>query len=99
MLCALFGECSSLGPNIIRAGHQKRFTASCAICFCSGVPFAKAIMASKPWRWWKLSSLQMRTIARAYGPYEVRQSATWFTMAAPSTSQPIAATSAQVKVG
>ena len=56
-------------------------------------------MISKPCRWWKLSSLQMRTIARAYGPYEQRQIGIWFMIAAPSTSQPIAPTSAQVGVG
>ena len=52
-------------------------------------------MASKPCRWWNDSSLHTRVIARAYGPYEHRVSGTWFMIAAPSTSQPIAATSAQ----
>lgn len=32
-LLALFGELSSFGPNIIKAGHQKRLMASCNICF------------------------------------------------------------------
>src|SRR5215217_2305269 len=49
--------------GIIRAGHQKRLKASCAIFFCTGVPLASVIMISKPWRWWKLSSLHTRTIA------------------------------------
>ncbi len=35
----------------------------------------------------------------SYGPYEQRHSGTWFMMAAPSTSQPIAPMSAQVRVG
>ena len=37
--------------------------------------------------------------ARAYGAYEQRQIGTWFMIAAPSTSQPIVPTSAQVSVG
>ena len=63
-----WAECTeslSDGPNIISDGYQKRFSASCAIAFCAGVPAHIFIMMSKPWRWWKLSSLQMRTIARA----------------------------------
>ena len=56
-------------------------------------------MISKPWRWWKLSSLQIRIIARAYGPYEHRHSGIWFMIAAPSTSQPMAPISAQLRVG
>ena len=43
--------------------------------------------------------MQTRTIARAYGPKEQRQSGIWLVIAAPSTSQPIAPTSAQVSVG
>jgi ring-1,2-phenylacetyl-CoA epoxidase subunit PaaA len=35
----------------------------------------------------------------SYGPYEHRDSGTWFMIAAPSTSQPIAIVSAQVSVG
>ena len=54
---------------------------------------------SKPWRWWNDSSLHTRIIARAYGPYEQRHSGTWFMIAAPSTSQPMAPASAQVTVG
>ena len=56
-------------------------------------------MISKPWRLWKFSSLQMRTIARAYGPYDALASIVWFTIAAPSTSQPMAPMSAQLSVG
>ena len=56
-------------------------------------------MMSKPCRWWNDSSLQMRTIARAYGPYEQRHSGIWFMIAAPSTSQPMAPMSAHVSVG
>ena len=48
---------------------------------------------------WNDSSLQMRIIARAYGPYEHRQSGIWFMIAAPSTSQPMTPMSAQVSVG
>ena len=40
------GELSSGGPNIISDGHHQRFSASCAIRFCSGVPLAIAIMIS-----------------------------------------------------
>ena len=36
--CAVFGESSSGGPNIIRAGHQKRLTDSWTIARCSSVP-------------------------------------------------------------
>jgi hypothetical protein len=36
--CAELGESSSGGPNIISDGHHQRFTASCTIAFCSGVP-------------------------------------------------------------
>jgi hypothetical protein len=43
--------------------------------------------------------LQIRIIARAYGPYEVRHSGTWLQIAAPSTSQPITPTSAKFNVG
>jgi hypothetical protein len=31
-------DCVSGGPNIIRHGHHQRFSASCAIAFCSAVP-------------------------------------------------------------
>lgn len=87
------------GPNIISEGHHQRSTASCAIACCSGVPCDRVSSSSYPWRWWKDSSLQIRTIARAYGPYEQRHSGTWLVIAAPSTSQPMAPTSAQVSVG
>ena len=36
--CAVLGESSSGGPNIISAGHQKRSTDSCTIARCSSVP-------------------------------------------------------------
>jgi hypothetical protein len=68
MDCLELGESSSGGPNIISAGAYQRFTASCAICFCAGVPLESSSRISKPWRWWKDSSLQMRTMARPYGP-------------------------------
>src|SRR6478735_9979587 len=97
--CAELGESSSGGPNIISDGHQYRSTASCAIACCAGDPCESVCRISKPCRWWKDSSLQTRTIARAYGPYEQRHNGTWLTIAAPSTSQPIAPTSAQVSVG
>ena len=95
-------ECAdspSGGPNIITVGHHHRSSASWAIAFCAVVPCASASMIENPWRWWKLSSLHTRTIARAYGPYEQRQSGTWLMIAAPSTSQPIAPMSAHVSVG
>ncbi|MNI91884.1 hypothetical protein D3C73_1496060 [compost metagenome] len=64
--CALLGESASDGPNIIRAGHHQRFSESCTIAFCSGVPCRHiCISRSYPWRWWKDSSLQTRTMARA----------------------------------
>ena len=72
--CALCTEFASGGPNIISDGHHQRLSASCAIAFCSGVPWQSLIMMSKPCRWWKLSSLQTRIIAREYGPNEQRQS-------------------------
>ena len=53
------------GPNIISTGCQNLFSDSCAIALCSGEPCASVITISKPWRWWKLSSLQIRIIARA----------------------------------
>ena len=87
------------GPNIMIDGHHQRSSASCAIAFCAGVPVANVSMIWNPCRWWKLSSLQIRIIARAYGPYEQRHSGTWFMIAAPSTSQPMAPTSAHVSVG
>jgi hypothetical protein len=43
--------------------------------------------------------LQIRTIARAYGPYDDRHSGTWLQIAAPSTNQPITPTSAKLSVG
>ena len=97
--CAVCFESASLGPNIMIDGHHQRFSASCAMARCAALPRASVSMISKPWRWWKLSSLQMRTMARAYGPYEQRQIGIWFMIAAPSTSQPIAPMSAQVSVG
>ena len=36
-----WAECTeslSDGPNIISEGYQRRFSASCAIAFCAGVP-------------------------------------------------------------
>ena len=56
-------------------------------------------MMSYPWRAWNDSSLQTRTIARAYGPYEQRHSGIWLMMAEPSTSQPMAPISAHDNVG
>src|SRR5450830_128804 len=96
---ALLTDSASDGPNIIRDGHHQRLRASCAIAFCSGVPLARLIMMSYPWRAWKDSSLQTRIMARAYGPYEQRQRGIWLMMAEPSTSQPIAPMSAQLRVG
>ena len=96
---AVCGDAVSGGPNIISDGHHQRFSASCAIARCAADPRASLSIRSYPWRWWKLSSLQTRIIAREYGPYEQRHSGIWFMIAAPSTSQPIAPTSAQVKVG
>ena len=43
---ALFGELSSLGPNIITDGHHQRLSASCAMAFCSGVPLARVAITS-----------------------------------------------------
>ena len=66
--CAEFGDWSSGGPNIITEGHHQRFTASWTMLFCASVPLVIIVSSdSKPWRWWKLSSRQMRIIARAYG--------------------------------
>ena len=48
--CALFGDWSSGGPNIISDGHHQRLTASCAIACCSGVPFDNVSNRSKPCR-------------------------------------------------
>ena len=48
---AELGDASSVGPNIMSDGQYQRFTASCAICFCSGVPFESSSKISKPWRW------------------------------------------------
>ena len=36
--CAVFGDWSSGGPNIISDGHQNRFVASCTIARCAAVP-------------------------------------------------------------
>ena len=100
-------DCAVLGDSVVRRAEHHHATAttsgstaSCTIAFCASVPCGHhRQQASKPWRWWKLSSRQMRTIARAYGAYEQRQIGTWFMIAAPSTSQPIAPMSAQVSVG
>src|SRR6478609_4571413 len=70
--CAECGESASGGPNIISAGHQNRFTASCAMSCWAGLPCERVCRISKPCRWWKDSSLQMRTMARPYGPYAQR---------------------------
>jgi putative spermidine/putrescine transport system permease protein len=83
----------------IRSTPCTRRSDSCAICFCSVVPWQSEIMRSYPCRIWKASSLQMRVMAREYGPYEQRHSGIWFMIAAPSTSQPMAPTSAQLTVG
>ena len=61
---AELGDSSSGGPNIISDGHHQRSTASCAIAFCAGVPCESVLRISKPWRWWKDSSLQIRIIDR-----------------------------------
>ncbi len=88
------------GPNIrATAGSHQRSTASCAICRCSGVPSHSARIMSYPCRTWKASSWQTRSIARAYGPYEVRHSGAWLITAAPSVSQAMAPVSAQVSAG
>ena len=97
--CAEFGDWSSGGPNIMSAGQYQRFTLSCAISRWASVPRMSVSRISKPCRWWKDSSLQIRTIARPYGPYEARHSGTWLQIAAPSTSQPMAPMSAHVGVG
>ena len=44
--CALLTDSASDGPNIISDGHHQRFSASCAIAFCSGVPLHSDIMMS-----------------------------------------------------
>jgi hypothetical protein len=58
-------DSASGGPNMARLGYHQRSTAFWAIAFCAGVPRDSVSSDSKPWRWWKDSSLQMRTIARA----------------------------------
>ena len=50
MDCAVCFDSASFGPNIMSDGHHQRFSASCAMRFCSGVPRASVIMISKPWR-------------------------------------------------
>lgn len=96
---AELGESSSGGPNIISDGHHQRSTASWTMARWPSVPRIIVSSNSKPWRWWKDSSLHTRTMARAYGPYEQRHSGTWLQIAAPSTNQPITPTSAKVGVG
>jgi hypothetical protein len=66
--CWVLGESPSAGPNIISEGHHQRSTASWTIARCASVPAISVRSSSKPWRWWNDSSLQMRTMARAYGP-------------------------------
>ena len=44
--CAVLGESSSGGPNIISAGHQNRSTDSCTIARCSSVPRIIVISSS-----------------------------------------------------
>ena len=97
--CSVFGDSASGGPNIISDGHHHRSTDSCTIARCASVPRIIVSSSSKPCRWWNDSSLQIRTMARAYGPYELRHSGTWLQIAAPSTSQPMVPTSAYVSVG
>lgn len=46
MSSAELGESLSLGPNIIRACHHQRLSASCTIAFCSGVPAASVAQIS-----------------------------------------------------
>merc|ERR1711991_1215767 len=96
---SVLGLSASLGPNIITLGHHHLFKALWAISFCSTVPLARVSIISYPWRWWKLSSLHILIIARAYGPYEHRQRGIWFIIAAPSTSHPMAPISAHAGVG
>ncbi len=62
--CAVWEESASGGPNIMSAGHQKRSTDSCTIARCASVPRIIVASSSKPWRWWKDSSLHTRIIAR-----------------------------------
>ncbi len=62
--CSVLGESASGGPNIISAGHQNRSTDSCTIARCSSVPRIIVASSSKPCRWWKDSSLQIRIIER-----------------------------------
>ena len=38
MDCALLGDWSSGGPNIMMDGHHQRLTASCTMAFCASVP-------------------------------------------------------------
>ena len=44
--CAVLGDWSSGGPNIISDGHHQRFTDSCTIARCSSVPFIIVISSS-----------------------------------------------------
>jgi len=44
--CSVLGESASGGPNIISAGHQKRFTDSWTISRCSSVPRIIVISSS-----------------------------------------------------
>ena len=66
--CSVLGESLSGGPNIIRAGHQVRLVASWTISRWACVPRIIVISSSYPCRWWNDSSLQIRIMARAYGP-------------------------------
>ena len=44
--CAVFGDSSSGGPNIISDGHHQRSTASCTIARCAAVPRIIVISSS-----------------------------------------------------
>jgi len=58
-------EFASEGPNIISAGHHQRFSASCAMRFCSSLPRARCSNQIVALALMKLSSRHTRTMARA----------------------------------
>jgi hypothetical protein len=65
--CSEWVESPSGGPNIASDGYHQRSTASWAIA-SARVPASERVQDLVALRWWNDSSLQMRIIARAYGP-------------------------------
>lgn len=96
---ALCADSSSGGPNIISDGHHQRSTASWAIACCR-----RRAPAQRQQEFVPLALVEGLLLADAdhragVGAVRAAAEGTWLVMAAPSTSQPIAPTSAQVRVG